>query len=76
MTWERAIELGWAARDHAEVEPVRLTGIEPPCAGASLEREVVDVIPLIDDIQHEMRSAVYKEFVWSDVEAHHRVHEG
>lgn len=75
VTWERAVELGQAAPDHAEVEALRLTGVEPVRPGAVLEREVVDLIPLVDDVQHEMRAAIDHESIRGDVEAHHRVHE-
>jgi hypothetical protein len=63
------------AGDHPEVEPLRLTGVEPARAAAVLEREIVDLFSLVDHVQHEVRSGVDHESVRRDVEAHHRVDE-
>jgi hypothetical protein len=55
VTGERAVELGQGARYDAEVEPLRLTGVEPIRAGAGLEREVVDLVALVDDLKHDAK---------------------
>lgn len=35
----------------------------------------MDLVSLVDDLQHNVRSAVDHQLVRSDVEAHHGVHE-
>ena len=34
-----------------------------------------DVVPFVDDLQHDVRSPIDHELIGGDVEAHHRIHE-
>src|SRR5687767_12806746 len=53
VTRKRAVELGQAVGDHAEVELLGLVRLELRRTDAPVQREVVDFIALVDNLEHE-----------------------
>jgi len=72
---QRAIELGEAVVDQAEIDPLRLTGVESLGDRATFQREIVDLLSFVYDLQHDVRASVDHELIRGDVETEDRVHE-
>jgi hypothetical protein len=69
MPWERT-PASEVAGDRSDVEALRLARLEHTGAPqAAIEREIMDLFPLIDDIEHEVRSRINRDHVGCDVEA-------